>query len=536
MKKLSYILLIILIFFLPLAFAGTEPWSFLILQTGIFAILCFLLSTKKKYAFTKPSIIISCIFFVLIIISCVQILNFHTILEKGRLIPLSICPIFTLQELMIFVLYFSIFFIITQNFENAENQNKILLFSLISSFIIAVIGLSAQNGEYIQFFLGDKINFAFGPFVNRNNAGSFLSAAFFMALAVILPKFSDNSAGKKILLLIMCSLLLVSVIFTRSRGAMLSAFISLFIFLFLTSFYLSKNIKTRIIKLSFVCLLFFISSLYLYKNTETINKFSKRHTGGFSEQARLSLYKAGFGMLKDFPLTGVGMGAFSISINKYLNMEIEQYPKRLHNDWLELLVGIGYPLGILLFLLFLFNMYLFLRQIKILDNAKKIKFIALLCAVFSMSVSCIVDFHLHIPANAVLFFISLALLSSSSFYKDTVKYYRLPAVIKIIFCLLFILTVYFSLKDAMAWRMTVFAKKLSLENKITNYERAIGLSDNPRYAYALGLFYYEAAKSDLFANEKKQEYLKKADELTVTNLKKYPFNSDFSYLYRLING
>jgi O-antigen ligase len=274
----------------------------------------------------------------------------------------------------------------------------------------------------------------------------------------------------------------------------------------------------------------------LYKNTDTINKFSKRNTGGFSEQARLSLYKAGFGMLKDFPLTGVGLGAFSISINKYLNIEIEQYPKRLHNDWLELLVGIGYPLGILLFILVLFNMYLFLRQIKILDNAKKIKFIALLCAVSSMSVSCIVDFHLHIPANAVLFFIALALLSSSSFYKDTVKYYRLPAAIKIIFCLLFIVTVYFSLKDTMAWRMTVFAKKLSLENKITNYERAIGLSDNPRYAYALGVFYYDTLKSDLFTNEKKQEYLKKAEELTVTNLKKYPFNKDFSYLYRLLNG
>lgn len=536
MPNFSYILLIILIFFIPLAFAGTEPWAFLILQTGIFIVLLKLLIKKSAYALTKPAIAISIIFILLIAVSFIQILNYHSILEKGQFFPFSICPVFTMQELMMFLVYFSLFFIITQYFESSEEQNKILLFITISSLIVAVIGLSFPKGEYVRFFLDNDINFAFGSFVNRNNAGSFLSVSFFIASAFILPKFLGYKNFKHILFAILCLLLLLSIIFTRSRGAMLGTFISLFVFLFLTVWFLSKNIKVRIVKLFFVCLLFFISSFWLYNSVAIINNFSKRHVGDFSEQARTSLYKAGFDILKDFPYTGVGIGAFSVSINRYLDMELEQYPKRLHSDWLELLVGIGYPTGILFFLLVLVTVFLLLKTIKTLDTAKKIKFIALFCAVFSMSVSCMVDFHMHIPANAVLFFITLGLLSSSTFYKYEVKYYKLPVIIKIIFCLLFTVTVYFSVKDTIAWRATIFAKKLSLENKIKNYEYALSLSNNPRYAYALGLFYYDATRKDnSFTNEQKKEYFQKVQVLTTNNLKKYPFNKDFSYLYQLIN-
>lgn len=536
MPNFPYILLTILIFFIPLAFAGTEPWAFLILQAGIFIILLKLLIKKTSYSLTKPTIIISSIFVLLIAVSCIQIFNYHTVLEKGQFFPFSICPIFTLQELMMFFVYFALFFIITQYFESSEKQNKILLFIILSSLIVAVIGLSFPNGEYVRFFLDNNLNFAFGSFVNRNNAGSFLSVSFFIALAFVLPKFLEHKNFKHILFVMLCLLLLISIIFTRSRGAMLGTFISLFVFLFLTGWYLSKNIKDKIVKLFIVCLLFFISSVWLYNNFDTINKFTNRHTGGFSEQARTSLYKAGFDMLKDFPYTGVGIGAFSVSVNKYLNMEIEQYPKRLHSDWLELLVGIGYPIGILFFVSVLITVFLFFTKIKTLDTIKKIKFISLLCAILSISVSCMIDFHLHIPANAILFFTALALLSSSTFYKDEVKYYRLPIVIKIIFCLLFVTTIYFSAKDTMAWRATIFAKKLSLENKIKNYEYALNLSDNPRYAYALGLFYHDATKKeDSFTNEQKKEYFQKAQDLTINNLKKYPFNKDFSYLYQLLN-
>lgn len=87
MPNFSYILLIILIFFIPMAFAGTEPWAFLILQTIIFIILSKLLIKKSSYALTKPAIIISSIFILLIAVSFIQILNYQSILGKGYFSP-----------------------------------------------------------------------------------------------------------------------------------------------------------------------------------------------------------------------------------------------------------------------------------------------------------------------------------------------------------------------------------------------------------------------------------------------------------------
>jgi len=299
---------------------------------------------------------------------------------------------------------------------------------------------------------------------------------------------------------------------------------------------MSSQIQKKVLYLFFVAVLFSCSSFIIYKNIDVINNFSGRNAGGFSEQARISLYKAGFNMLNDFPLTGTGMGAFSMGTGKYLDMQLTDFPRRIHSDWLELLVAIGYPAGILFFIIALCTVYFFLKRIKKFNNEKKIKFTALMCAVFSISVSCLVDFHLHIPANAFIFFTVLALLSSSSFNRDKIIYYRLPYLIKIFFCMLFAATVYFSAKDAIAWRNITFANKLSLEHKINTYESALELSPNPVYAYNLIMFYIQSLENDSLNRQIKYEYYKKALSLTEKYLTIYPFNSNFSYLYGILKN
>ena len=541
MNYIQYLLLFPLYFFIPFAFGGTEPWALFLMQILVFSVLIFTFITKKNYYFTKPSFFIIISFLMLIFFCIVQISNPGTILKIMPFIPFSICPLFTLQELYLFVLYFSLFFIIMQNFENSDKQRKLFYAILIASFAAAITGILFQKGEYIQFLLGIKFSNAFGPFVNRNNAGSFFGASFFIAMAVFLPKFTRFEKIRKNFFkfsagAILCIFLFITSILTKSRGSMLGLFISFFIFLFILSWIMSSQIKKKILYLFFVTVLFLFSSFIIYKNIDAINNFSGRNAGGFSEQARISLYKAGFNMLNDFPLTGTGIGAFSMGTGKYLDIQLNDFPRRIHSDWLELLVGIGYPAGILFFIIALCTVYFFLKRIKNFNNEKKIKFTALLCAVFSISVSCLVDFHLHIPANAFIFFTVLALLSSYSFNKNKIIYYKLPYFIKISFCLLFGATVYFSANDAIAWRNITFANKLSLENKINNYESALELSPNPVYAYNLIMFYIQSLENDSLNRQIKYEYYKKALSLTEKYLTIYPFNSNFSYLYGILKN
>ncbi len=541
MNYIQYLLLFPLYFFIPFAFGGTEPWALLLIQILMFVILIFTLINKKNYYFTKPALLISISFLMLTGLCIIQILNPGTILKIMPFIPFSICTLFTLQELYLLVLYFALFFVIMQNFENSEKQSKLFYSILIASFAAAITGILFQKGEYIQFLLGIKFSNAFGTFVNRNNAGSFFAASFFTAMAVFLPSFSRFETIKKNFFkfsagAILCIFLFITSILTRSRGSMLGLFISIFIFLFILAWHMSWQIKKKILYLFFIAVLFLFSSFIIYKNTNAINSFSERNAGGFSEQARISLYKAGFDMLNDFPLTGTGMGAFSMGTGKYLDMQLNNFPRRIHSDWLELLVGIGYPAGTLFFILALSAVYLFLKRIKNFNKEKKIKFTALLCAIFSIAFSCLVDFHLHIPANAFIFFTVLALLSSSSFNKNKITYYKLPDFIKISFCLFFAATVYFSAKDAIAWRNVTFANKLSPENKINNYESALELSPNPVYAYNLILFYVQSLQNSSLNRLVKDEYYKKAMSLTEKYLTIYPFDSKFSYLYGMLKN
>jgi O-antigen ligase len=108
-----------------------------------------------------------------------------------------------------------------------------------------------------------------------------------------------------------------------------------------------------------------ISSFAIYKNIDAINEYSQRSTG-ISEQTRLKLYDMSFNILKDYSVTGIGFASFPILIDKYLEEELNAYPEYLHNDWLELLLDVGYPIYILFLLFVCIIIFLFLRRIKYL--------------------------------------------------------------------------------------------------------------------------------------------------------------------------
>ena len=168
----------ILLFFLPLAFAGTESWAFFIFQSAITFIFCYVLITTKYFYFTKISKIVFYIFSILIILGLAQSFNFHTVNDTVSIIPFTFCPFYTFKEITAFFTYACVFFIILQTAQTSKQINKLVPAILYASALVMVVGLLYQNGEYIKFFLFDNSKGSFGPFVNRNSAGAFLSLSF----------------------------------------------------------------------------------------------------------------------------------------------------------------------------------------------------------------------------------------------------------------------------------------------------------------------------------------------------------------------
>ncbi len=528
----------ILIFFVPLSFAATEPWAFFIFQLIASFLFVYLLFTEKKFKFTLPAILINIIFILFIVVAVVQIINHHTIIQKGNILPFTVSPFNTLKELNCMFVYFMFFIVANQLFYKSDKIKNILYLITVSSAIVMFIGLCFPAGEYIKFFLGIENFGNFGPFINRNNAGIFLSMSFFIMISfvfynfLIYPKYlSENKKSKFISVQIanitISLLLLVSVILTRSRGAMLSTAISLFVFLILYIYHFSKTFRQKLFRMLVVFLIMLPIGFFLYKNIDAINVFSQRTTGT-SEQIRLKLYDMSLKILKDYPLTGIGFASFPVVTDKYFEEDLNAYPEYLHNDWLELLLDVGYPIYTIFLIVVCIIMFVFLKRIKLLSNKKKILFIGLFAACCSVCIGSLVDFHFHIPAVAMLFVICLALLSSLSFYKDRKFFgFNNNLFFNLIFCSAIIFLLCFSFKNVMAWKYYTFSKNMTKQQEIEYLDKAIKLSNNPKYIenYIITIYNHSLEKQEIPGEN---EYL---CSIVYDYIKKYPYNKKISKIF-----
>ena len=533
------LLLSILVFFVPLSFAGTEPWAFFIFQILTAFVFIYLLFTNKKFKFTLPALFVNIIFTMFILFAVVQILNHHTILQQKDFIPFTISPFHTFREFNSIFTYMMFFIIINQLFYDLKRIKKLLYLTLTVSAIVMMIGLCFPKGEYIKFFLGTNSLGNFGPFTNRNNAGVFLSMSFFISLALLIYNFlryqkylienkKNEFMVKQTVLIIISLISLISVILTRSRGAMLATFSAIFIFLFLYVYHFSDTFKQKLYRIAAVLLILGVSSFVIYKNIDAINAYSQRTTG-MSEATRLKLYDMSFDVLQDYPVTGIGFASFPILIDKYLKEDLRAYPEYLHNDWLELLLDVGYPAYAIFLLVVFMIMFIFLRRIKFLSYKKKILSIGLFASCCSICVGSFVDFHFHIPANAMMFLIYLALLTSVSFYKDkkTINFSN-NLLFNLILCLVIFILIFFSVKNVMAWRYYTFSKNMPKQLEIEYLDKAAKLSNNPRYVenYIITLY------NDSLGKEEKNEYLYSS---VYEYIKKYPYNKKISKIFMKIN-
>ena len=529
----------ILIFFVPLSFAATEPWAFFIFQIITAFIFIYLLFAEKKFKFTLPAVLLNIVFVLLIFVAVIQIINHHTIIQKGNNFPFTVSTFNTLKELNSMFVYFMLFVIVNQMFYKSDKIKKLLYLIVVSSSVVMFVGLCFSSGEYMKFFLGIESFGSFGPFTNRNNAGIFLSMSFFITLSLVIynffqyPRYStenkkSNFIAVQTVNITISLILLISVILTRSRGAMLSTVISLIIFLFLYAFHFSKTFKQKFLRILFLFLIILPIGFVLYKNIDNINVYAQR-TKGTSEQIRLNLYEMSFKILKDYPFTGIGFASFPVVTDKYFEEDLNAYPEYLHNDWLELLLDVGYPIYTI-FLFFIFVIiFLFMKRIKFLSNKKKILFVGLFSACCSACIGSFVDFHLHIPAIAMIFVICLALLSSVSFHKDkkSIDFNNKP-LSTLFLCLIILFLLYFSFKTVMAWKYYTFSKNMPKQQEIEYLDKAVKLSNNPRYIENYIITIY----NDSLGKEGKYEHLY---SLVYKYIKQYPYNKKISEIFIKIN-
>ncbi len=531
-----------LIFFVPFSFAATEAWAFSVLQGILLVTACMVFVSRRVLVFPSLFKAVFAAFFILTGLALVQSCFPHTLLDPAvPWYPMTFIRLYTLEHASVFVTYLGVVVVTAQVYESWEEVKQLAWTLVICAACVELCELLFPNGEYINFLTGTPAHAgSVGPFLNRNHAGVFfvmnalVALGFFFTHQLQYKKlFTREQRGAFIVQQVCLGLLsvglMLAAIFTRSRGAMLSLFIGLFAYAFLCIWCVPSQVRRRLKRIFYTLVLLVVSSAWVYTHVEDINEFAQRQSGA-SAEIRQMMYHAAGDMLKKYPLWGIGIGAMPVAINEYTDYDVHQYIERLHNDWLEITLGVGYAGAALILVALGWFAWGALKRLKHLDTRKQFVFAALLSALLAMGVGSCVDFHFFIPGCAFVFFVILGAVNAPTFHHHHLHVWRTGWMGALVLTGILAAACYVPLQKTRCWRAFVFGQGLKTEGKLASYQKGLSYYPGPHYAVRLGNSYYNAAVHD---NDPiaKFFYLEQAQNLASEYLQKYPKDKELSRLY-----
>jgi len=335
-----------------------------------------------KTPLSRPLVLFSILIIVSTLITCFRYTNFFPFLTGHIYELITNVHGVTAGGAIMTSLFFSLnyltgfafFFLLVNTFQSKESIKKILIVLLMSTaFSLAV-------GFYQHFF-----NLSFGNTPLRVNESIINSTfkdplSFGAYLSVCLPVMLGIAltfkGSVRIISFILFGLSLFILPQTGSKSGLIGTIISLFLFfvfsIFLTS---GKNIKLislrRLATLAGITLLIAaiaVSILLISKGSQTYKRLTDLNYkyGGLTEAINirlLSQWKMAGYMIRDYPLTGVGIGAYMVELPNYV-----QVHKGRYREWVDsaenYFLQAGSEMGLLAILFSIWIFWEILKQIK----------------------------------------------------------------------------------------------------------------------------------------------------------------------------
>lgn len=354
--------------------------------------------------------------------------------EVSRLVPgeqihrsLSLYPLGTERQLRLLLLVCGVFAITFTHFRERVQIVRLLWALVVAGSFAGVVAISQNLTDGPSTWLGVTTSHPdSGPFMNHSAFGQFMNLCTGAALALLLVGlrrqigdrpmsygslrhhlFRKSSAALLIpLLFIVISPVLVALSLTR--GGVLSFVIAGSITGILLGFtHSGRGKRTLLAVLGFLILLVLLKFGFDRVYDRMASLRSVEDTGG---GVRLQMVRDMVPMFRDFPIVGVGLGAFSHVFPTYDTAAVAQFATHAENEYAQLAVETG-AVGIVLIALFLavvaWNGFSAMRWGKRSIQAGSGGLIFGLLCILIHSAS---DFGQHVPAIACVTAVTTALL------------------------------------------------------------------------------------------------------------------------------
>lgn len=448
--------LLIIVFFLPWPHGGEIVWQYLIFSACIFSLAAIYFikqvnNTDNQFSalenIKSPLILLATwlLFQVLQIIplpitlSQIKFLGVTTQnISTTQWQAISIASNLTLIELIKHTSFITIFILTLLLLNTKERLIKLTKIIFISSAIIALYSLVNHYTKGAIDIISsippwtvtwEKVTH--GTFSYHNHYASFLTLTIPLGYGLIYANIK-NSKSKNIgqnylgkildlfmsingLYLLSLLVMIIALFKTVSRGGNTIFVISITITFLCVMFQKYKSKKEQIKKIVLWVISMVIISIIAIFTGVTDSLTNKIESQGYNPHGRDLMHQTALAIIQERPIVGTGAGTYPVLQQIYRSPKhgASELTKRAYSDYLELLSNqgvIGFSLlGTAILLLYI-------RLLKGLNKNRRndtsslygLK-VASFCSVTAILLHSFADFNFHLPANAVYFYMVLAL-------------------------------------------------------------------------------------------------------------------------------
>ncbi len=388
-----------LLIFTPLARGSVQGWAITIIHmVTLTALSAFLLNKSLtwdwkwiKTPLDKP---ILCLL-VLCLLSSVFSLHHRT----------------SIWSTILLLNYLTIFYL-TIHLIRTRSQIRQLIYLIIGvATFLSIFGLFKKFGAnpFPWWDYGDlkySPDFLSATYGNHNHLAGYLE----MAIPLILGLFLTGYKGGKLFLMIYLTfMLLTALVLSLSRGGWIGSLLglSLMAFALLTSRYFKrKGFILAAIGGSLALVLIVLVSTPVVERVLTA--MEKEEETSF--HSRLVAWGGVVEMIGDYPLLGTGPGTFPVIFTQYQPPGLSSHFTMAHNDYLHFTSEVGLPL-IAIFAWMVIALYRKgFKKLKKFSRLVRGTTLGAMSGITAILFHSISDFNLHIPANALLFTVLVAIV------------------------------------------------------------------------------------------------------------------------------
>ncbi|MDV7102869.1 O-antigen ligase family protein [Vibrio sp. TH_r3] len=300
----------------------------------------------------------------------------------------------------------------------------------LQAFYAALMILTASTQSWV--FGLPQGSRATGSFVYHNHLANYLIMTLSLGIGLIVSQMHQSESGSwqvrfrrwfeailspKMIIRLCLVVMVIALVMTRSRMGN-TAFFSITIIGGLVALFFYKN-KPR--ALTALVISFLIIDTLAVGTIFGLDKVKERlENTAMNTETRDQAVLWSMDIIKDYPLTGTGLGSFYSTFPSYSQYNIGYYDFT-HNDYIQFAAEVGIPAVLVLGCMVLIGLWFSFNAMRT-RNSRILKGTALGCfmAIIGMLIHITVDFNLQAPANAVTFLLVLVLAGCTRVIKNTV--------------------------------------------------------------------------------------------------------------------